>query len=105
MSVNHREVMVLAVLISMTPHKLFPLFSAACSAAAGGTETVAEMFVNSSEGRVLKEQWEQAQCDKDIHECLNNMVLALLSLLHGHEHGTSRPTYNDTCGGAPSADA
>ena len=66
---------------------------------------MAELFVNSLAGKRLKEQWEQAQCDKDIHDCLNSMVPALLLLLHDREQGTSRPTYYGTCGGAPSEHA
>ena len=63
---------------------------------------MAKQFVNSPLGKKLQEQWEAAQSQKDIQECLKVMIPELLEELHGQEHYTSRPTYYDASGGAPS---
>ncbi len=59
-------------------------------------------FLSSSRGKKIKKQWEGAQEDQDIQECLDSMIPELLQQLHGCEPDKSRPTYNNASGGAPS---
>ena len=77
------------------------MLSLACSAAVRWSEKVPEDFLSSSLGKKIKEQWEGAQSDQDIQECLDSMVPELLQQVHGCEHDTSMPTYYNTSGGAP----